>query len=125
MKDFIDRMPTKAGRRKLTFDDGEVKYATVEMADEPLEEGTPLNRRAFMEFQGFQNENTVIEKENSAVTRITSTNADEEVSEAVVTKTGGGYVIEEAFTGVSGLTTSKTTRIVKIGNSYHFESEVH
>lgn len=38
-----NRQPTpgKEGRVKLTFDDGSVKYAQMEMADDPLEDGTP------------------------------------------------------------------------------------
>lgn len=39
-----DRIPTRPNRRKLTFeDDNSVKYVTIEYADEPLEEGTPMN----------------------------------------------------------------------------------
>ena len=39
-----DRIPTKPNRKKIIFeDDNSVRYATVEYADEPLEEGTPIN----------------------------------------------------------------------------------
>lgn len=45
---FVDRIPTLPNRKKLTFEnDGSVKYATVEYADEPAEEGTFLNKANF------------------------------------------------------------------------------
>ena len=37
------RQARKPGRVKLVFDDGSVKYATMERADEPIVEGDPLN----------------------------------------------------------------------------------
>lgn len=37
------RQARKPGRVKLAFDDGSVKYATMERADEPIVEGDPLN----------------------------------------------------------------------------------
>ena len=54
MKDFLDRIPTQAGRRKITHADGTSEYVTVEMADEPSVEGTPLNRAAFMALRGIE-----------------------------------------------------------------------
>lgn len=39
-----DRQSAKPGRIKLTFDDGTVKYATLERADEPSVVGSPLNK---------------------------------------------------------------------------------
>lgn len=39
-----DRIPTRPGRVKLTKDDGSVFYAVMERADEPTQEGTPLNK---------------------------------------------------------------------------------
>ena len=45
---FKDRVPSKPNRKKITFeDDNTVRYATVEYADEPIEEGTPLNKSTF------------------------------------------------------------------------------
>ncbi len=45
---FVDRIPTLPNRKKLTFEnDGSVKYAQVEYADEPVEEGTFLNKANF------------------------------------------------------------------------------
>lgn len=39
-----DRQSARPGRIKLTFDDGTVKYATLERADEPAVVGSPLNK---------------------------------------------------------------------------------
>ena len=53
MYDFRDRIPTQANRKKITFEDGSIKYGTVEFADNPVEDGSKLNRNTFMEVQGF------------------------------------------------------------------------
>lgn len=39
-----DRQSLNPGRIKLTFDDGTVRYATMERADGPIVAGTPLNK---------------------------------------------------------------------------------
>lgn len=44
-----DRQSAKPGRIKLTFDDGSVKYATLERADEPSVVGTPLNKNTLFD----------------------------------------------------------------------------
>ena len=75
MKDFLDRIPTQAGRRKITHADGTSEYVTVEMADEPSVEGTPLNREAFMNVQGFSSEDTTISTSGN-VTTVTITHSD-------------------------------------------------
>ena len=84
MKDFLDRQPTKAGRRKITYEDGTSEYVTVEMADEPTVEGTPLNREAFMALQGFSSEDTVI-SENGNATTVTVSHADGGKTVTVIT----------------------------------------
>ena len=47
---MTDRVPTpgKEGRVKLTFDDESVQYAKIEMADEPTQKGTPLNKATLL-----------------------------------------------------------------------------
>lgn len=47
MIDLENRLPApgKEGRIKLTYEDGHVEYAKLEMADEPAAEGTPWNRQ--------------------------------------------------------------------------------
>ena len=54
--DFKDRVANKPNRVKLTFEDsGASSYAVVELADEPIEEGTPLNKSTFDEMQNELN----------------------------------------------------------------------
>lgn len=43
-----DRVPKYPGRMKLTHSDGTVEYVTIERADEPVEEGTPLNKASLL-----------------------------------------------------------------------------
>lgn len=45
MKDRVSNYP---GRMKLTHSDGTVEYVTIERADEPVEEGTPLNKASLL-----------------------------------------------------------------------------
>lgn len=47
--EFFDRIPTKPNRMRITPEDGTTFYATLERADEPILEGTPLNARNFNE----------------------------------------------------------------------------
>ena len=45
---MTDRVPTKPGRVKLTKEDGTVEYAVLERADEPTQEGTPINKATLL-----------------------------------------------------------------------------
>lgn len=47
MIDVKDRVPTYPGRVKLTKADGTVEYVTLERADAPTQEGTPINKALF------------------------------------------------------------------------------
>ena len=47
--EFIDRVPQKPGRVKITPENGTAYYATMERADEPVVAGTPLNATNFNE----------------------------------------------------------------------------
>lgn len=50
--EFKDRVANKPNRVKLTYEDsGASAYATVELADEPIESGTPLNKTTFDKLQ--------------------------------------------------------------------------
>lgn len=52
MYQFKDREPTYAHRMRITPEDGSAAfYATVERADEPTQEGTPLNAETFHAMQ--------------------------------------------------------------------------
>lgn len=49
-----DRQSAMPGRIKLTFDDGTVKYATMERADSPSVAGTPLNKNTLFNSNNTQ-----------------------------------------------------------------------
>ena len=102
MKDFLNRQPTRAGRRKIIYEDGTVEYVTVEMADEPTVEGTFLNREAFMALQGFEETETVFDADGS----ITETNSFGDVLHTEFNPDGS---IVETFTNENGLSIKKTT----------------
>ena len=117
MKDFLDRQPTKAGRRKLTFDDGEVKYVTVEMGDEPTVDGTPLNREAFMDMQGFSTEDTTI-SENGNVTTVSVTHSDGGTTVTTITVESETFTrVVSTYTGPTGYVNVKETTIDTSGEN--------
>ena len=47
--EFVDRVPQKPGRVKITPENGTAYFAVMERADEPVVEGTPLNAKRFNE----------------------------------------------------------------------------
>lgn len=47
MIQVVDRVPTYPNRIKITHSDGTSEYVTWERADEPVVEGTPINRALF------------------------------------------------------------------------------
>lgn len=49
--EFVDRVPTYANRMKVTPEGGNTFYATVERADSPVTNGTPLNAETFNSMQ--------------------------------------------------------------------------
>ena len=103
MRDFIDRQPIKAGRRKLIKENGNVEYVTVEVADEATVEGTLLNREAMMALQGFQSTSTEFMPDGSIV----ETNS---VGDTLTTTFPEGSISLENFTSVTtGISISKRT----------------
>lgn len=117
MKEFIDRQPTKVGRRKITFEDGRSEYVTVEMADDPTAEGTPLNREAFMNLQGFGSENTTI-SENGNVTTVSVSHEDGGNTVTTISVESDTLTrVVSTYTGSSGLVNVKETVIDTSGES--------
>ena len=117
MKDFVDRQPTKVGRRKITYEDGRSEFVTVEMADEPTVEGTALNREAFMALQGFSSEDTVI-SENGNVTTVTVSHSDGGKTVTVITVESETLTrVVATYTGPSGLVNVKETTIDTSGEN--------
>ena len=117
MKDFKDRQPTKPGRRKLTYTDGTSEYVTLEMADDPIESGTPLNREAFMALQGFASENTTI-SESDNVTTVTVQHEDGGCTVTEITVESDTLTsVVSTYTGPSGLVNVKETTIDTSGDN--------
>lgn len=97
MIDVRDRVPNEgmANRRKITPENGEAFYATLEFADDALVEGTPVNRNLFNDLQGFANMTTVFDADGnitetdrvSGVVKTTVFEADGSITE---TRTAGG-----------------------------------
>ena len=117
MKDFVDRQPTKVGRRKITYEDGRSEFVTVEMADEPTVEGTALNREAFMALQGFSSEDTVI-SENGNVTTVTVSHSDGGKTVTVITVESETLTrVVATNTSPSGLVNVKETTIDTSGEN--------
>lgn len=117
MKEFIDRQPTAPGRRKITHEDGTSEYVTMEMADEPLTVGTPLNRATLMDMQGFSSENTTI-SENGNVTTVTVNHADGGKTVTVITvESDTKTKVVATYTGPSGLVNVKETTIDTSGKN--------
>lgn len=52
MIEIKDRVPKYPNRKKITKENGQVEYATVEYADEPTEKGTPINKALLDEILG-------------------------------------------------------------------------
>ena len=54
--EFIDRTSENPNRYKITYEDsGSSAYAKIELADNPIEVGTPLNRNTFQKVQNDLN----------------------------------------------------------------------
>lgn len=96
MINWENRQPTQLGRRKITHEDGTSEYVTVEMADEPTNEGTPLNRYNLMAMQGFMASTTEFLADGS----IKETNSDGDI---LLTEFLADGSIKETFTPSDGL----------------------
>lgn len=117
MKEFVDRQPTQAGRRKITYEDGTSEFVTVEMADDPAVEGTALNREAFMNMQGFASENTTI-SETDNVTTVTVQHEDGGCTVTEITVESDTLTrVVATYTGPSGLVNVKETTIDTSGEN--------
>lgn len=66
--EFKDRVANKPNRIKLTYEDGGASvYATVELADEPIEEGTPLNAINMNKLLNKENNDYIVEQGTSGI----------------------------------------------------------
>lgn len=116
MKDFLDRIPTRAGRRKITHADGTSEYVTVEMADNPSVEGTPLNREAFMALQGFSTEDISISESGNVITVIINYKDGGKTVITITTISDTLTNVVLKYTGNTGLVMQKKTTIDTSGS---------
>ena len=66
--EFKDRIANKPNRVRLTYEDGgDSVYATVELADEPIEEGTPLNAINMNKLLNKENNDYIVEQGTSGI----------------------------------------------------------
>lgn len=66
--EFKDRIANKPNRVRLTYEDGGASaYATVELADEPIEEGTPLNALNMNKLLNKENNDYIVEQGTSGI----------------------------------------------------------
>lgn len=78
MQEFLDRVPGEgmANRKKITHEDGSVEMVFIENADNPVNTGTPINRKNMMAIQGFDDSNIIFNADAS----ITQTNSKGEAT---------------------------------------------
>ena len=70
--EFKDRVSNKPNRVKLTYDEGgDSTYATVELADEPIEEGTPLNALNMNKLLNKEDNDYIVEQGTSDIWKYT------------------------------------------------------
>ncbi len=101
MKQFVDRVPVTPNRYKMTDSVGNESYVVLERADGATEEGTALNREAFMALQGMEASETVFNDDGS-ITETYSTGT------FVTTFAENGDVVE-TFTATQGQAITGTT----------------
>lgn len=62
---ITDRIPGVVGKYELTHEDGSVEIVVLKRADEPLVEGTPINKAVLDNISGFNNETTTFNEDGS------------------------------------------------------------
>ena len=102
--EFIkDRVPTHAGRVKLTPVSGSSNVFDLTRADEPREAGTPVNKKLLNDIYGFSNKVTAFSEDG----KIVETDPDTGVSLTVAFNPDGS--ITETMRSNSGDAQVKTT----------------
>ena len=108
MINFKNRVPAKPNRKKIIKEDGTSEFVTIEYADEPLTEGTHLDRVAFMGIQGFEDFSTEIDFDNMSI----STTTGNGISNSTITFNPDGTIgIVSSFTDTDNDTVIKTITV--------------
>ena len=110
--DVVDRIPTQPNRKKIVAADSTVSYATITYADEPTEQGTPINRTI------FANINNYVRNENACeIGRLSMTTNPADISDQWLYCNGediNGYQYPQLFAKSAAATpTSLTNRFEK------------
>lgn len=108
MINFTDRLPQNPNRYDITKSDGTTETVTITRNDNPVAEGTPLNRANFMAVQGMENSKTTFNSDGS----ITETFGDG----VLKTTFNSDGSITEKFTATDGKVITKTTKFLPDGS---------
>ena len=108
MIEFIDRVPTYKGKKLITYEDGTQETAIIESADEPIVDGTPINRENMMAIQGFNNVEVTQGYNESREKQIIVTYKDRN-EQLITTIKANGQIITK-FIGKQHTITKTTTR---------------
>ncbi|MEE0968163.1 MAG: hypothetical protein U0M06_02165 [Clostridia bacterium] len=65
MIDFVDRISARQGVYSLKREDGSEETVTLTLSDDPIVQGTPLNRSNMMALQGFEETNVYFNADGS------------------------------------------------------------
>lgn len=109
MINFINRVPTRPNRKKITKEDGSVEYVTIEYADEPTEAGTPINRYSLMASQGFIGSTIQFDPNGDIIQTFTD-------GSRLLTKFLTSGDIQEILTDSLGRSTTRTTKFQSSGD---------
>lgn len=107
MIDAIDRISENPNTYEIRKSDGSTEIVTITRKDNPIEDGTPINRELLMAMQGFIGMTTIFEDDGS----ITETNSKGEVMKTIFNSDGS--IIERFIS--NGRTIAKTTYFDKDG----------
>lgn len=109
MINWKDRVPTQPNRKKITFEDGTIKNAVIEYADNPTTTGTNLNRATLMDAQGFSGVTTTFNA-NGSITEIFVN------GNTLLTEFLANGDIKESLTDSAGDVTIKVTKFNSDGS---------
>ena len=101
MIEFTDHIAGegKQGRVKLIYEDGREEFVKIQLADDSVNGGTPLNRNSLMAIQGFigmttekQSDGSILQTNSNGHTLLTTKNPNGSITqtftgEKVITKT--------------------------------------
>lgn len=104
MIDYVDRQPVNPNVYSMTkTSGGTAENVKLVLNDGATVQGTLLNRKSFMDIQGFSDCDITINQDETVITEV--------YDDGTMKTTINGDVITEVFTGKSGNVITKTTTI--------------